>query len=155
MRFLIAEASALELLVPALAVLAGVVLGGLLPDLLARRRGAQARYDEAISAVARLQSSRQGITIDVPAGIVKARTPEELASIEQTFSVENVRRFLDAAAEARAALAELHPFSPDLRSYWSKFEIPDSELDGLVDLLMKRRRRPTQRHADPARQGES
>lgn len=143
MRFLLAEANTVGLLVPALAVIAGVVVGGLLPDLLSRRRDAQARYDRAISAVARLQAARQGIPVSMPPEIVKARTPEELESIEQSFSIENVRQFMATAAEARAALAELHPFSPDLRPYWSQFEIPDTELDGLVDLLTKRRRRPT------------
>jgi hypothetical protein len=29
---------------------------------------------------------------------------------------------LEAAAEARAAVAELHPFSPDLRKYWRELE---------------------------------
>jgi hypothetical protein len=45
----------------------------------------------------------------MPAEIVKARTPEELASIEQSLSIDNVRQFMAVAAEARAALAELHP----------------------------------------------
>jgi hypothetical protein len=147
MPLLIANASAIELLVPALAVIAGVVVGGLLPDLLAQRRSAQAKYDKAISAVARMQSTRQGVPVSMPAELVKARTPQELASIEQSLSIDNVRQFMAAAAEARAALAELHPFSPDLRSYWNKFEIPDTEMDGLVDVLMTRRRRPTKRHA--------
>ncbi len=91
----------------------------------------------------------------MPAELVKAENPKQLASIEQSLSIENVKKFMAAAAEARAALAELHPFSPDLRSYWSKFEIPDEEMDSLVDLLMKRRRRPTKRHADLARQSKS
>ena len=144
-----------ELLVPAGAVIAGVLLGGFLPHFLSRRRDAQARYDRAISAVTRLQSARQGITVNIPAEVVKARSSEELSGIEQELSIERVRRFLEAAAEARAAVAELYPFSPDLRGYWSKFEISDSEVDGLVGVLMKRRRRPTKRHADLPRQGES
>jgi hypothetical protein len=147
MELLVADASFVELLVPAAAVIAGVVLGGLLPDALGRWRDAQAKYDRAISAITRLQSARHGVGVGIPSRFVKARTPEDLAMIEQELSVNGVRGFFEAAATARAALAELYPVSPDLRPYWDKFEVPDAEVDDLVKLLTSRRRRPNKKHA--------
>lgn len=145
----LADVSFLESAVPAIAAIAGVVLGGFLPHLFTRRRNAEARYDAAIAAVTRLQAARHGVQVTLPADLVKARSRDEHARIEQELSVEGVRRFLASAAEARATLAALYPYSPDLRPYWDKFEVPDSELAGLVDVLMERRVRPTRKH--PAR----
>jgi hypothetical protein len=47
---------------------------------------------------------------------------------------------------ARLALAALHPFSPDLRPYWDRFEVGENDLDRLIDILTTRRQRPRQRH---------
>jgi len=65
----------------------------------------------------------------------------------QELSTDGVKSFLAAAAAARAALAALHAYSPDLQRYWDKFEIEPAELDGLVDLLYERRMNPLKRHA--------
>lgn len=39
----------------------------------------------------------------------------------QELSTDGVKSFLAAAAAARAALAALHAYSPDLQRYWDKF----------------------------------
>jgi hypothetical protein len=62
------------------------------------------------------------------------------------LSKEGVRQFLQAAAESRAALAALHPYSSDLKEYWDKFEILGHEWEPLIDLLSERRRKPRTRH---------
>lgn len=138
--------SVVDLVVPALTGLVGVSLGGYLVHVFTRRRSAEARYDAAITAVARLQSERHGGGVSVSPQLVKARDDEELWKIEQQLSVEDVRRFTEARAEARAALAALHAYSPDLRRYWDKLEITPDELDELTELLMQRRRKPTKVH---------
>jgi hypothetical protein len=146
MAFPLADASFLELAVPAAAALGGVALGSVLPHLFTQRRNAEARYDAAITAVTGLQAARWAGSVSVPREAVKAADAEEHAKIEQELSVEGVRRFMIAAAEARAALAALYPYSPDLRKYWDRLEVPDSDLDELVRILSERRRKPTQRH---------
>jgi hypothetical protein len=142
----LADASFLELAVPVVAALGGVTLGAVLPHFFTEHRNAEARYDAAIAAVTRLQSARHGVGLALPADAVKAVNAEEHARIEQELSVEGVRRFLTAAAEARATLAALYPYSPDLREFWDRFEVPDAELDGLVRILSERRRKPTRAH---------
>lgn len=87
----------------------------------------EVRQSDQCGCAYAVRSSR--IPVSVPAELVKAENPKQLASIEQGLSIENVKKFMAAAAEARAALAEPHPFSPDLRSYWSKFEILGEEMD--------------------------
>lgn len=146
----IADASFLELAIPAAAALGGVTLGSVLPHFFTQRRNAEARYDAAITAVTGLQSARWGATVNVRPDLVKAASADELAKIEQELSVEGVRRFMVAAAEARATLAALYPYSPDLREYWDKFEVPESDLDGLIRVLLERRKKPTQVHQSAA-----
>ena len=126
----------------------GIVLGGLLPYFLTERRTAKARYDSAIEKVTRVQALRHGGGgVSVPSKFVRPTSDEEHAKIEQELSVEGVRRWLDADAEARSALAALHPYSPDLQKYWDRFEIPTTDLDSLVKTLLERRRRPTRVHS--------
>ncbi len=137
-----------EVLTPVMTGLAGVSLGGYLVHIFTRRRAAEGRYDDAITAVARLQAERHAGNVSVPGEYVKA-SGDELLKIERELSVDDVKRFIEARADARAALAALYPYSPDLRRYWDKTEIPEAELDELTDLLMKRRRRPTTVHAPP------
>lgn len=140
-------AGVIEQIVPVATGLAGVSLAGYLVHYFTKRRAAEARYDDAITAVARVQSERHAGNISVPGDYVKAQGPE-LAKIEQQLSVEGVQRFLEACAEARAALAALHAYSPDLRRYWDKLEIAPEELDTLTELLVERRRKPTKRHTN-------
>ena len=128
--------------------LGGVSLGGYLVHIFTRRRAAEGRYDDAITAVARLQAERHAGNVSVKGEYVKA-SGDELLKIERELSVDGVKRFIEARADARAALAALYPYSPDLRRYWDKTEISETELDELTDLLMKRRRRPTMIHAPP------
>jgi hypothetical protein len=87
-----------------------------------------------------------GRGVDIPRDVLKAPSAADAEQISHAVSVEGVKRFVEAAAEARAALAALHPYSPDLRPHWDRFEVPESDTDELIDLLMQRRRQPTKRH---------
>jgi hypothetical protein len=142
---MIVTAALVEVLVASLTALGTVSLSGYLIHLFTRRRTAEGRYDDALTAVARLQAERHTGNLSIPGKLVKA-TGTELAKIEQDLSVDGVKRFLEARADARAALAALYPYSPDLRRYWDKVEISDAELDELTQLLLERRRKPTKVH---------
>ncbi|MGA4994954.1 hypothetical protein [Nonomuraea bangladeshensis] len=76
----------------------------------------------------------------------RAVSQEEQARLLQEFAVDAAKSFLQAAADARAAMAELYPHSPDLKRYWDKFEITEEELEELIVLLTQRRKRPLKRH---------
>lgn len=128
--------------------LAGVALGAVLPALLDARRAAQARYDRALAAVAGLQAARHGAGLSVPAHYLGAADESIAAAAQQRLSEAGVQRFLDSAHDARTALAELYPWSPDLRRYWDAFEVSDAALSELTATLVQRRRRPTKTH-DP------
>jgi len=138
----------LLLLAPAGLAFLGALVGAVLPKLLDRRTAAQARYDDAITAVSSWWSYRAGVSLGIPPEYLKSPDDAAHAQAEHELSVAAVRRFLDAGATARAALAALHPYSPDLRQYWDRFEIvkTDEELDELLDLLHERRRQPTKKH---------
>lgn len=138
-------AAFVDVAVPAVTGLAGISLAGYLVHVFTRRRTAETRYDDAITAVARLQAERYAGDINLPGEVVQA-SGEELRKIKQELSVDGVKRFLAARSDARAALAALYAYSPDLRRYWDKQEIPESELDELTQLLMERRRSPTKVH---------
>lgn len=125
----------------------GVIVGQLIPEYFGRRRMIRDRYDAAIRAVAEEQAARQGVGLNIPEEYLKAVDSAAHATLEQELSVEAVRRFLEAAAEARAALAALYPYSPDLEPYWNKFEIPEREMHDLIDLLQERRNDPLTRHS--------
>lgn len=140
-----ATAPAWSLLVSPVLALFGVVIGASLPRLFEQRREAQARYDDAITAVAQLQAHRHGAGVNVPSHFIKPVDAAAEAKVLQELSTDGLRRFLESAAAARAALAALHPFSPDLKPYWDKFEVSEAELDSLVATLRVRRRHPTHR----------
>ncbi|WP_405396237.1 hypothetical protein [Microbispora hainanensis] len=133
-------------LVAALASLLGVALGVYLPRRFDQRFAARARYDAALTAACKLQAARNGISPDVKEQFTRAMSPEEHARILQDLAVDSVKRFLQAAVDARTTLAELHPYSPDLKKYWDKFEITPDELEELIVILTERRKRPLKRH---------
>jgi hypothetical protein len=129
---------------------AGVVVGQWLPEYFSRRRVVRDRYDAAIRAVAELQAARHGAGLAIPPAYLKSVDQAAHGKVLQDLSVEAVRRFLDAAAAARASLAALHSYSPDLRPYWNRFEVSEDELDDLVSLLQKRREKPLKHHSKGA-----
>jgi hypothetical protein len=141
-------------IIAVLGTLVGVALGALLPALLDSRRAAQARYDKALTAVARLQAARHGAGLNISDHYLGATDASAAAAARQRLSEAGVQRFLDAAHEARAALAELYPWSPELRQYWDAFEVSDSSLDEVTSTFVKRRQRPTRtyRLIDPLTQ---
>jgi hypothetical protein len=136
----------------ALSSLAGVLVGGIATyasqrGLDTRRekresvRGIAARYDAAIAAVATVEASRWGPGVHYDAATFPAISGEAEKELLQQLDTEALRRFLDAKLSARAALAALHPSSPDLKRYWYKNEpAAESEFDELISLLATRRR---------------
>ncbi|MET9019213.1 hypothetical protein ABZV93_04435 [Actinopolymorpha sp. NPDC004070] len=132
--------------IAALASLLGVLLGAYLPRRFDQTYTARARYDAAVTAAAKLQAARNGVGLNIPQRFTAASSIEEHETIVQELSTDAVKRFLQAASDARASLAELYPYSPDLKIYWDKFEISPDELDNLIATLTDRRKRPLRRH---------
>lgn len=73
---------AVALAAPVLSLLGavgGVAIGAYLQARLERRRMARAKYDQALSALARQQAARWGVGIGVPPQYTKAATPKKRA----------------------------------------------------------------------------
>lgn len=130
------------MVLPVLGALVGVLVGQFAPEWIRRRAAAEARYDAAIAAVATMRSAHHGVQLDFPAAWVQATTEEEHARDRHELSKDALKRYLDAAAHARSALASLYPWSPDLRSYWDRPFIPEDKFEPLMRLLFERRRSP-------------
>lgn len=75
-------------------------------------------------------------------------TDEEWKKDQREASKNALTGFLQADADARAALAALHPWSPDLRPYWDRVPIDESDFEQLLRLLHDRRETPTTRFDD-------
>jgi hypothetical protein len=121
------------------------------PEWFRRRSLAEARYDAAIAAVATMRSAQHGVGLDFPAEWVRAPTLEEHARDKHELSKQAFTRYLDAAAEARSALAALYPWSPDLRRHWDQPIISEQEFEPLMELLFERRRTPLNRFDERGR----
>jgi hypothetical protein len=146
----LAVADALAVIVPAAAALLGVALGQLLPHFFEGRRSARARYDAAIAAVTRAEANRWGTNMAIdPEHMGGDATRARALSAE--LSEDSIKRWTESQHEARIALAALHPWSPDLQSYWNRFEVTTpAEAQDLLDLLMERAKKPTKRYAGRA-----
>lgn len=120
-------------------------MGQFVPEWFRRRSVAEARYDAAIAAVASMRSAHHGVGLDFPADLVKAPTPAEHARDKHELSKQAFTRYLDAAADARSALAALYPWSPDLRRYWDQPFIDEQQFEPLMDRLFERRHMPLAR----------
>ncbi len=121
-------------MLPVAGALLGVVAGHIAPEWFRRRAIAQARYDTAIAAVARMRSALHGVGLDFPVEWIRG-TDEQHTITKHELSKEALKRFLDAAAEARSALAALHPWSPDLKGYWDQPFIPEADFEPLMRRL--------------------
>lgn len=141
------DSAVLQALITGAAGLGGVAIGALLSRFIELRREASARYERAIQALASQQAFRHGAAVGVPPAMVKAVDSSDHKAIERELSVAAVQRFLEAAAETRAALAALHPWSPDLREYWDRFEVPEADFADLSERLATRRRKPLKTYA--------
>lgn len=137
----------LQALITGAAGLGGVVIGAVLSRFIEQRREGAARYERAMQALALQQACRHGAAVGVPPALVKAVDASDHKAIERELSIAAVQRFLEAAAETRAALAALHPWSPDLRELWDRFEVPEADFADLSELLATRRRRPLKNYA--------
>lgn len=70
------------------------------------------------------------------------------AATESELSKAAMERFLVASSDARAALAALHPWSPDLQIYWDGTLLREEHFDTVIGLLYERRRSPLKRYGD-------
>jgi hypothetical protein len=138
----------LLLAVPAVTAFLGFVAGQLVPEYISRRAAARSRYDTAIAAVSKAASTRHGVGVSVPTGYLRATTGAEHASVEAELSKAGVERFVKEDAEARAALAVLYPWSPDLRDYWDRPFMDEKTFDEVIGILVERRKHPFKRHGE-------
>lgn len=128
--------------------LLGFVVGQLVPELLNRRAAGRARYDTAIAAVSRAHAARFGVGLGIPMEWLKSPDAATHAATESELSKAAMERFLVASADARAALAALHPWSPDLQGYWDGTLLREEHFDTVIGLLYKRRKSPLKRYRD-------
>jgi hypothetical protein len=136
----------LLLAIPALTALLGFAVGQLVPEFLKRRATGRARYDAAISAVSRAHAARFGVGLGIPKEWLKAPDAATHAATESELSRAAIERFLVASSEARAALAALHPWSPDLQVYWDGTFLQEEHFDTVIGLLYERRKSPLKRY---------
>ena len=136
----------LLLAIPALTALLGFVVGQLVPEFLKRRAAGRARYDAAISAVTRAHAARFGVGLGIPRAWLKSPDAATHAATESELSKAAMERFLVASAEATAALAALHPWSPDLQVYWDGTLLREEHFDALISILYERRKSPLKRY---------
>jgi hypothetical protein len=144
----VAETSVWLVVLPVAGALGGVLVGQLLPEMLHRRNVGEARYDAAIAAVARMRSAHHGVGLGIPREYLRAPDAETHAADEHELSKEAFKRFVDSRAEARAALAALHPWSPDLKRFWDKADLGEPDFEPLMGLLTERRASPLARFND-------
>lgn len=136
----------LLLAIPALTAVLGFAAGQLVPEFLKRRAAGRARYDAAISAVSRANAARFGVGLGIPREWLKSPDAATHAATESELSKAAIERFLVASAEARATLAALHPWSPDLQVYWDGTFLQEEHFDAVIGLLYERRKSPLKRY---------
>jgi hypothetical protein len=146
MAIAVAQTSVWLIVLPVTGALLGVVVGQFGPEYFRRRAIAEARYDAAITAVGKAFAARKGVGLRISEDMLRSPGPMAHAAAEHELSKAAVVRYLDANAEARTALALLHPWSPDLQKYWQQTFIRDHEFEEIVDLLTERRNSPSKRH---------
>lgn len=103
--------------------------------------------NEAIAAVCRLQAARHG-----PSGIERLHfvPKEDRAEIAAKLREQMVRDFVEAARDARFALAAADPHvGGGLCKYWDKFEVSEAERDEVVMILLRARQRRWTRQREP------
>lgn len=123
---------------PAVLALIGGALGAwlspFLSDRIAQLRVWRDRFDEAMAAVWILQSARHGASMNVPAHYLKAGD-EEKATFDRDKSAEAVTRFINKAAECRAALAVVAPKCPDIAEFADRFEVEEADAARVTEIL--------------------
>lgn len=135
----------LLLAIPALTALLGFLVGQLVPEFLERRAAGRERYDAAITAVSRAHSARFGVGLVIPREWIKSPDAATHAATESELSKAAMERYLAASSEARAALAALHPWSPDLQGYWDGTLLREEHFDTVIGVLYERRKSPLKR----------
>lgn len=129
---------------PVVAALAGGLIAQSLPEFFARKRVGRERYDAAIAAVTRAMSARHGVGMTFPPEWTHAEG-DEVRADRRDASKTTLVTYLSADSDARAKLAALHPWSPDLRQYWDRAALDETTFDTLLSLLHERRGRPKDR----------
>lgn len=133
--------------ISAASALLGVVLGQALPELFARRRLARKLYEDALTAICLLQAALWNGQTNIEKDAYPILSKNDLDQFRQELARESIKQVVAARASARAALAALYPYSPDLRSQWdSQLIVADGEFDRLINILVERSKRPTKRH---------
>lgn len=133
--------------ISAASALLGVVLGQALPELFARRRLARKLYEDALTAVCLLEASLWNGQTNIEKDAYPLLSNNDLDEVRQELACESIKQVVAARASARAALAALYPYSPDLRSRWdSKPIVAEGEFDGLINTLVERSKKPTKRY---------
>ncbi|MDX6589387.1 MAG: hypothetical protein QOI84_661 [Solirubrobacterales bacterium] len=152
MVFAVAETPAwLLLAIPTLTALLGFMVGQLVPEFLKRRAAGRERYDAAITAVSRAHAARFGVGLGIPMEWLKSPDAATHAATESELSKAAMERYLVASAEARSALAALHPWSPDLQVYWDGTLLREEHFDNVIAILYGRRRSPLKRYGNSAK----
>lgn len=131
-----AEGSSVNVAVQLLLSVAGVLVGAVVTYLVSvrdrRRRYVEDMFNAAIAAVVAAQAAMIFIN-NVPseAGLEPARAER----LEQELREEGYRRFVSLVAEARAAVAAVTPYRPDLRPYVESARGVIESADELTALL--------------------
>lgn len=136
----------LLLAIPTLTALLGFVVGQLVPEFLKRRAAGRERYDVAITAVSRAHAARFGVGLGIPMEWLKSPDAATHAATESGLSKAAMERYLVASSEARAALAALHPWSPDLQEYWDGTLLREEHFDTVICILYERRKSPLKQY---------
>ncbi|MGH2852661.1 MAG: hypothetical protein ACRDLF_00495 [Solirubrobacteraceae bacterium] len=134
--------------ISAASALIGVVLGQALPEMFARRRLARKLYEDALTAICLFQAALWNGQTNIEADAYPVLSPNDLDKFRQELARESIKQVMAARASARAALAALYPYSPDLRSQWDSAPIvADGDFDKLINILVERSKKPTKRHS--------
>ncbi|MBA3809204.1 MAG: hypothetical protein H0X28_12570 [Solirubrobacterales bacterium] len=127
--------------------LAGVVIGQALPEVFTRRRLARKLYKDALTAVCVLQAALWNGQTNIDSEAYPILSESDLQSFRQELARESIKAVVAARAAARASLAALYPYSPDLRTQWDSAAIvADEDFDALIRTLVERSRKPTEKH---------
>jgi hypothetical protein len=134
--------------ISAASALLGVVLGQSLPELFGRRRLARKLYEDALTAVCLLQAALWNGQTNIDANAYPILSKSDLDEFRQELARESIKQVIAAHTSARAALAALYPYSPDLRAQWdSRPIVADGDFDELINTLMERGKKPTKRYS--------
>lgn len=104
-----------------------------------RREEIDRLFGEAMASVVGLQASRH-IGSGIPQELLQGTTKQH-EDLKLEIASESIKAFIQAARETRLKLAAVYPYCPEVRPYCERFEIPEYEVDELLDMLRAGRRK--------------